>query len=182
MDTIKNSQNGDISIRPETPPTPQETETLQIQEEGQLADRKDRLNKTTVEGLVRKSNRILVSISSHRFPFDFFPDTLNVEEGRITVITRQFFFNSQVHSVDIKDISNIFINMTFLYAQLEIVSRTFEDNEIKIFCLRKKEAIFARRLVEGLRIFESKQIDTSNYSKEELISKLQELSATKIVT
>ena len=72
--------------------------------------------------------------------------------------------------------------MTFLYAQLEIVSRTFEDNEIKIFCLRKKEAIFARRLVEGLRIFESKQIDTSNYSKEELISKLQELSATKIVT
>ncbi len=29
MDTITNSQDGNISIRPETPPTPQETETLQ---------------------------------------------------------------------------------------------------------------------------------------------------------
>lgn len=134
-----------------------------------------------LEGLVKKSNRLLVSISSHGFPVDLFPDTVNVEEGRITIITRGFF-SSQVHSVDIKDISNIFINMAPFFAQLIIVSKTFAQNEIRIRNLRKKEAIFARRIIEGLRVFENKQIDTSNYTKEELIAKLKELSTTKIVT
>lgn len=135
-----------------------------------------------VAGLVKKSNRILVSISTHQFPFDFFPDTLNVEEGRITIITRVFFLSSQVHSIDIKDISNIFINMGPFFAQLVIVSKTFRKNEIRIKALRKNEAIFARRVIEGLRIFDSKQIDTSVYTKEDLVVKLEQLSTTEIVT
>lgn len=138
-------------------------------------------DQNTVAGLVRKSNRILASISTHRLPFDLFPNTINVEEGRVTVITRQFT-SSQVHSVDIKDISNIFINMTPFYAQIVIVSKTFTENQIEVNGLRQKEAVFARRLVEGLRVFESKQIDTSIYTKEELVGKLEELSTTEIVT
>ena len=144
-----------------TPPSPNETQT--------------------VADLVKKSNRILVSISTHKFPFDFFPDTLNVEEGRITIIIRNFFFSSQVHSVDIKDISNVFINTSPFFAQLIIVSRTFKQNEIRIKYLRQKEAIFARRIIEGLRIFKSKDIDTSGYTNQELIVKLEELSKTEIV-
>ena len=135
-----------------------------------------------VSDLVKKSNRILVTISTHRFPIDLFPDILNVESGRITLITRDYFFSSQVHSVDIKDISNIFINMTPFFAQLVIVSKTFTKNEIRISGLRKKEAIFARRIIEGLRTFKNNQIDTSVYSKKELIAKLEELSTTEIVT
>lgn len=139
-------------------------------------------NKNLVAGLVRKSNRILTTISSHRFPFDLFPDTINIEEGRITIISRNFFMSSQVHSVDIKDISNIFINMAPFFAQLVIVSKTFTENDIRIKNLRKEEAVYARRVIEGLRIFENKQIDTSNYSKEDLLTLLSELSTTEIVT
>lgn len=115
------------------------------------------------------------------FPFDIFPNTINVEEGRITVIVRNFFFSSQVHSVDIKDISNVFINLAPFFAQLVIVSKTFARNQIKIKFLKKDEAIFVRRMIEGLRVFGSKQIDTSVYSKEELIKKLLKLSTTEIV-
>ena len=153
----------------------------QIEKEGLTADKRKRLENKTVAGLVKKSNRILVSISSSAFPFDIFPDTINVEEGRITIINRHLL-SSEVHSVDIKDISNIFINRTFLFAQLVIISKTFEQNNIKIRNLVPKQAIFARRIIEGLRIFENKQIDTSNYTKEELIAKLEELSRTEIVT
>lgn len=152
-----------------------------ITEENQAAEKKQRLEDRTVAGLVKKSNRILLSISSHAFPLDPFPDTINIEEGRITVINRHFL-SSEVHSVDLKDISNIFINRTFLFSQLVIISKTFEENEIKIRNLRTKEAVFARRIIEGLRVLENKQIDTSNYSTEELLSKLEELSTTKIVT
>jgi len=153
----------------------------QIVEENLTVDKQERLDDRTVANLVKKSNRILVSISSHAFPFDPFPDTINVEDGRITIIDRHLF-SSEVHSVDIKDISNVFINTVVFFSQLVIISKTFEENEIKIANLRTKEAVFVRRIIEGLRVFVNKQIDTSSYSKEELIAKLEELSTTKIVT
>lgn len=153
----------------------------EIEKEGRSADKHERLEDREVANLVKQSNRILVSISSHSFPFDPFPDTLNVEEGRITIINRHVF-SSEVHSVDIKDISNIFINTVVFFSELVIISKTFEQNEIKIAHLRIKEAVFARRIIEGLRVFVSKQIDTSGYSVKELLDKLQELSTTEIVT
>ncbi|MGA3292197.1 MAG: hypothetical protein ABSC49_03590 [Candidatus Microgenomates bacterium] len=150
--------------------------------EAQTVTNKKSADKSTTEGLVRKSNRILATISTVGLPFKLFPDTINIEEGRITIITRTFFLSSRVHSVDIKDVSNIFINVAPFFAELVIVSKTFMENEIRINDLRKDEAVFARRIIEGLRTFENKQIDTSNYTVKELLAKLKELSTTKIVT
>lgn len=144
------------------------------------ASKKTLENDTAVAKLVKKSNRILCSAKAV-FPFDFFPDVINVEEGRVAVVHRHLL-SSLVHSVDIRDISNVFINKSIFFSQIEVVSRTFEDNEVKIRFLKNKEAIFIRRMIEGLRIFENKQIDTSSFSKEELIAKLEELSTTAIVT
>lgn len=161
---------------------PKKSDTQQeIIKETEVVSKQKRLNSQAVADLVKRSNRILVSISSHAFPLDIFPDTVNVEEGRVTIINRHFL-SSEVHSVDIKDISNIFINQTVFRSQLIIVSKTFEENKIKIKNLITKEAIFCRRIIEGLRIFTSKQIDTFNYTRKELVAKLEELSETKIVT
>lgn len=194
MDIKINNQKKSVNVWPEKLYTQHEVDNLlkknenslpsmarRIKKETQAANRQKRLNKKTVAKLVRKSNRILVSISSHAFPFDFFPNTINVEEGRITIITRHLF-SSEVHSIDIKNISNIFINTAVFFSQLVIISKTYEENEIKIRNLRPREAVFARRIIEGLRIFTNKKIDTSNYTKKELIAKLQELSTTEIVT
>jgi hypothetical protein len=134
----------------------------------------------TVANLIDKSNRILVSISSHAFLFDLFPDTINIEEGRVTIINRHLM-SSEVHSIDIKDISNVFINTTMFFSQLVVISKNFEENEIRTRNLRTSEAIYARRIIEGLRVFIDKQIDTSGYSSEVLIEKLEQLSTTEIV-
>ena len=143
----------------------------EIAKESQAADKQKRLNSKAVAKLVKKSNRILVSISSHAFPFDIFPDTINVEEGRITIINR-FLLSSEVHSVDIKNISNIFINTSIFFSQLVIISKTYEENDIRISYLRTEDAVFIRRIIEGLRVFISKKIETANYTKKELVSKL----------
>lgn len=153
----------------------------QIKKETQTADRQKRSENKTIANLVKKSNRILVSISSHAFPIDLFPDILNIEEGRITIIDRHLL-SSEVHSVDIKNISNILINTTIFFSQLVIISKTFEENEIKISNLLTKDAVFARRIIEGLRTFENNNINTSTYTKKELLAKLEELSTTEIVT
>jgi hypothetical protein len=138
-------------------------------------------DKIVVAGLVRKSNRILASIRTHKFPLDFFPDTITLEEGRINVIVRNFFFSSQVYSVDLKNIANVIINTAPLFAQLVVVSKTFTENEIHINNLWINDAIYVRRLIEGLRVLDSKQIDTSVYTKRDLIGKLEDLSSTDIV-
>ena len=136
-------------------------------------------NRQAVEDMVNNSNRVLLRISSV-FPWDFFPTSIIVEETRLTIIHRQLF-SSQAYSVDIKNISNIFIDSSILFSQLTIVSATFAKNQIVVGRLWKKEAIFIRRIIEGLRMFVNKDIDTTGYKTEELIDKLRELSTTKIV-
>ena len=156
------------------------TEKVVVNQLVQIAKDKE-ADKYEVAMLVKKSNRVLVTVSSHRFPFDFFPDTLNIEEGRIAVISRKFFLSSEIHSVDIKDISNVFINTAPFFAELVIVSKTFAKNEIKIKYLWKNEAVYVRMIVEGLRLFVAKNIDTSVYTVASLREKLGQLSTIDIV-
>lgn len=182
MDTPINEPLGGLPIQREEPlaegnPSPAPPESV-----AKKAEDQKRIDDALVADLVKISNRIVLTMHSHKFPFDFFPDTLNIEESRITVITRNTFFSFEVHSVDIKDISNVFINTTPFFAQLVILSKTYEGNEIKIQNLRQKEAVFARRVLEGLRVFKRNGIDTSTYSIVDLIAKLEELSTTAIVT
>lgn len=136
------------------------------------------VDKQRLENMVTNSNRILISTSSI-FPFDLFPTTINVEATRVTIIHRQLF-SSQVHSVDIKDISNVFIETGILFATITLISSTFVENDIKIGRIWKKQAILVRRIIEGLRMFSKENIDTTNYTVDELNDKLKELSTTKI--
>lgn len=152
---------------------------IELEKEGQERNRQKRLNDLAVEKLVKKSNRILASISSRAFPIDLFPDLINVEEGKVTITSRHFS-SSVVHSVDVKDISNVFINKSIFFAQLVITSNTFENNEVRMKNLRLKEAVFVRKIIEGLRLFADNEIETADYSKKELIAKLEEISTTEI--
>lgn len=127
--------------------------------------------------LVKSSNRCIFSISS-LFPWDLFPNTINIEEGRVTFIFRQFLA-SQSHSVDIKDISNVFIESSLFFATLQIVSRTYIQNDIKIGNLNKKKAIKARMIIEGLRTLAGHNLDASSYRINELISKIEEMHASQ---
>jgi hypothetical protein len=134
-------------------------------------------DKHKLDMLLRKSNRSIISISSV-FPWNFFSDTINVEESRVTFNFRQLFA-SQSQSVDIKDISNVFIQSGVFFSTLQVVSRTFTQNDIKINFLRKYEAIQTREVIEGLRTFAFHDIDTSNYEINELTRKLKELNVSK---
>lgn len=130
-----------------------------------------------VDDLVKKSNRHIISIST-AFPWNLFPNTIDVEEGKVTFKFRQFL-SYQSYSVEIKDISNVFFESTFLFATLQIVSRTFVQNDIKIGTLNKFKAKKVHRIIEGLRTFAEHNINTSNYDIEELISKIEEFQTNQ---
>lgn len=133
---------------------------------------KDEVDRQMVNDLVRKSNRKIISISSG-FPWTLSPNSIDVEESRVTFKFSQFL-SSQSHSVEIKDISNVFIESSMFFASLQVVSRTYVQNDIKIGYLNKKKAIKVQRIIEGLRTFSEHNINTSNYEINELISKIGE--------
>jgi hypothetical protein len=139
-------------------------------------------DKKAVAGLVKKSNRILAMVRSHRFPIDLFPDTLQVEDTMVTVVTRRFFFTSEVYSVDIKNIANIMVNTAPLFAEMVIVSNAFAQNIIKIRYLWKEQAMEMRQIIEGLRAFSKEGVDTLAFSKEELMNKLRQFNQQEIIT
>lgn len=153
-----------------------------LQEEGK---NEQTINKATkkaedrqiVSDLIKKSNRRIISISS-LFPWNFFPNTIEVEESRVTFIFRQFLA-SQSHSVDIKDISNVFIQSSPFFATLQIVSRTYIQNDITIGHLGVSQARRVQMVLEGLRTFAEHGIDTANYDVPELIAKIEEFHTNK---
>jgi hypothetical protein len=136
-------------------------------------------DKQTVSDLIKKSNRRIISISS-LFPWTLFPNTIEVEESRVTFIFRQLLA-AQSHSVDIKDISNVFIQSSPFFATLQIVSRTFVQNDITIGHLDAKKAQRVKMVIEGLRTFVENNIDTSNYEVNELIAKIEEFHTNNTI-
>ena len=155
-----------------------------LQEEGKNEQTKHEATKKeedrqTISDLIKKSNRRIISISSI-FPWNLFPSTINVEESRVTFIFRQLL-SSQSHSVNIKDISNVFIQSSPFFATLQIVSRTFVQNDITVSHLGIKKAHRVQMVIEGLRTFAEHNIDTSIYEINELIAKIGEFNTNKTV-
>jgi hypothetical protein len=148
-----------------------------LKQEGKDKQTKDQATKKEKDkqklvDLVKKSNRCIITISS-LFPWDLFPSTITVEESRVTFTFRQFL-SSQSHSVEIKDISNVFIESSLFFATLQVVSRTYVKNDIKIGYLSRKKAQKVQRIIEGLRTFIENHINTSNYEIDELLAKIEE--------
>jgi hypothetical protein len=135
-------------------------------------------DKSIVDKLIKKSNRRIISIDAFSLIPQFFKNSIEVEESRVIFIYKQPF-TFQSHSVDIKDISNVFIESAFLFAKMQIVSRTFIQNNITIGYLNKTKADTVRMVIEGLRTFDAAKIDTSIYTVDELMQKLEELHRTR---
>lgn len=134
-------------------------------------------DRQSVDELVKSSNRCIISISSGSL-WEFFPNTINVEESRVTFVFRQLFA-TQSHSVDIKDISNVFIESSLFSATLQIVSKTFVQNDIKIENLNKKKAVKVRMIIEGLRTLAAHDLNTSSFSVQELCEKIGEMHSSQ---
>ncbi len=134
-------------------------------------------DKQVVNDLIKKSNRRIIKISS-LFPWNLFPNTIEVEESRVTFIFRQFM-SSQSHSVDIKDISNVFLQTSPFFATLQIVSRTFIQNDITVTHLNIRNAKEVKMIIEGLRTLAEHDVDTSTYEINELIEKIKEFDTNK---
>lgn len=131
-----------------------------------------------IEELIEHSEKPIFELSTI-FPLDLFPDKLTIDINKINLLSSEFFASGRVHSVMIKDVGDVFIDTDLFFAKLTIIDKGFTENSISLKYLKKKDASKARRIVQGLVVANEQKIDLSQFTPEDLATKLEELGKIK---
>lgn len=114
--------------------------------------------KQTIDHLRGKCSCVLFRTKTV-FPFDFFPDDLVIDSEKVSVIIRDFFGSAQIHSVPIKHISDLSVDHSLFFATLHILpGRVFQNQVMSIRHLKKRDAIRARNIIQGLIIADRENV------------------------
>lgn len=135
----------------------------------------NRDEKPLYRGMVKK-NRVLM-IAQSVFPFDFFPDKLIIDENKLSIYIKDFFFNDDIRCFCYKDIQFVEIFTSVFFASLRIKVFGFPNDDIKITFLKRDEAFKARRLIQGLMEGTKANVDFSGMNTSELTNQAELLGS-----
>lgn len=128
--------------------------------------------------IVTKSHEILVSTSTV-FPITLFPDTITIDRTKITIIKRDFFFMEHVISIRIEDVLNVTVNTGPFFGSIRIASRIMNSTDhFELNFFWRSDAVFLSQIIQGYMIAQHNNLDTSQLSREELLSTLKELGGS----
>ncbi len=166
---------------PESPRVNQAAQMKSINEGEYQAEkeaiREEKVQNEKFDQLVSRGTKVLYKLKTV-WPFDFFPNTVTIDSEKLTVKFREFYFSSEIRSVYLKDITQIYVDSGPLFATM-IISDQFtmasNTTRIRIPYLKKNEAQKARRIVEGLIIAYKQHINIENLKDNNLVEKLEDL-------
>lgn len=124
--------------------------------------------------LSRESEKVIMRLQAV-FPFNFFPDEVIIDEAKVSVIHKIFFFSRQIRSIAHEDIFNVVVEHSILFATLEIADRYFIMEPLRIPYLKKDEAIQARKIIQGIIIAKQNGIDLAPLDVNEIRAKIEKL-------
>lgn len=131
--------------------------------------------KERLDELVDKSTKVLYRAKSSAIPVDISPREVIVDLTKVNVVHNELFSSRRVHSIFIKDISDVFVDSTFMRATLIIVDEGFIDNKITVPNLKKEDAKHLRRIIQGLVVAIKNEVDLSVIDDDNLRDKIEEL-------
>lgn len=108
-------------------------------------------------------------------PFNPFPDEVIIDMNKVSIIYRQFFSSEQLHSVLIRDVSDVLVETSIIFSVLKIVDIGYTENFIDVNYLKTKDANKARRIIQGLVVAHRYGVDLAKIGSEELEKKVEQL-------
>lgn len=117
-------------------------------------------NAEKLDNLTLESKNILFKFQT-AFPFDIFPDKIIIDENKVNIVSKDFFFNYHVRSIVIEDITDVSVDTGVFFADLTIVDSSnyrFPITET-IRYISKENAFKARKLIQGLILAKSNNIN-----------------------
>jgi hypothetical protein len=134
-----------------------------------MSEPRNRTDKTT-----SKRPELLADVQS-AFPFTLFPDGINIDRRKITVIHRAFLGKSVVLSVPLADIHRVELSTGPILGSLKIMAKFFDDKPVTVNFLKKSDAFLVKRLLDGFIIAIERNIDCSTMPRDELTAMLKGL-------
>jgi hypothetical protein len=113
-----------------------------------------------LRAVVRESHTILAKAHAV-FPFQLFPDRLNIDRHKLTIIHRQFFGIEQTASVPIENIKNIEADFGPFFGSITVTSDLFINNTQTVNYLWRSDAKRIQKLVQGAVVAQREGIDLS---------------------
>jgi hypothetical protein len=138
--------------------------------------RLQRQNTKKLNDLIHKSENVLLKV---RNIIPIFTDEIVIETSKITVIKRPFFFSEKIHSISVKDITDVYIETAPFFANINIIDANFSETSIRISWFLKKNAEKARRIITGLMESAKEGIDLKHLSDHKLGEKLEEVGKVR---
>lgn len=130
-----------------------------------------------LERFAKKSAKLIYQLESV-WPFDLFPTRIAIHEDKVDVIDKVFFRSAQIIGTPYARLMNITVNTSLLFAEIDFQFEGFPMNKPMrpIRFLKRKEAMYAVQIINGLIICSKENIDTSKIEDvQELRKKLLEI-------
>lgn len=139
-----------------------------------------------LDKLIAKSRRVIFEADTV-FPFDFFPDTIRVDENKVDIIGRRFFAEKHLVSVLIGEIKTVKLSTGPFFATITLdlkrPPRREDDFLVQpINYLWKRDAVRIRRIILGLIVANEEKIDIGKIQISELVRKLEEIGKAREFT
>lgn len=132
----------------------------------------------TLEDIAVNSARTIYKIKTI-FPFVIFKDEVIVDEEKVTILLGNFYKSGYLRSIMLRDISNISIDTSLLFARITIIDRNFVHDQLKVRYLKKHEAFKMRRIVMGLAIANANKVDLTQYTLEQIREYTEEIGRAR---
>lgn len=144
-----------------------------LQSQGTIVDNshQEQTEEQKFDDIAKKARRTIFSTRSV-FPFDLFPDELIIDANKVDISMGIFFGSREVYSIPLQNINGARSNSSIIFAGISIEIEGFNKNPPSIRYLWKKDAIMARRIINGLVTTIRQNIDLSKLDLKSLREKL----------
>jgi len=137
------------------------------------------------EVIIESSTKMLVNLSTGAadnlfavktvFPFVFFADTLKIDRQKLTIVHNDFLKVSQTSSIRLKDLRNVETILGPFFGTVILTSQHFLNNMQTINFLKRRDAIYAQRLLQGFMVAHDAGIDTNDIEERTLLQLLNKI-------
>lgn len=131
-----------------------------------------------LDNLVEMCEKPLLKIKTV-FPFVLFTNEVIIDIHKVSIVYGNFFASKQIHSVLVKDVSDVVVETNPFFATLKIVDIGYTDNTIDINYLKRSDGNLARRVIQGLVMAHKHGIDLTKVNRKDLTKKLESLGANE---
>lgn len=133
-------------------------------------------NTQKLNNLAEGAGKHLLKVKT-AIPLNPFPTEIIVDTTKVNIIVREFFFSKNIHSILLRDISDIVVETGPFFATLRIIDIGFTENSIDVGYLRTKDAIKARDIIQGLVVAHKSGVDLSKVQDEGLARKIEDIGS-----